>query len=152
VANSRISGRKFLEVSAARGAGPVRATRRWGPLRGPLGGGKRHGKNLTHRYRGESLFAAPEGQEDGEGERRNAHRERKLGALLAQDAGRQLPQARTDGDRHHNPQAPAGALVGVGAPAEGLVRWRSSQDGASQREGHGEENGATHPAGSSKGR
>ena len=58
VANSRISRRKFLETSATRGAGPVRATTRWGPLRGHLGGGNQHGKNLTHRYRGEPLFAA----------------------------------------------------------------------------------------------
>src|SRR5215207_1867368 len=125
-----------------------------GPLRrGSLGGGNHHGKNLTHRYRGEPHFTAPEGQEDGEGERRNAHRERELGALLAQDARRQLPQARTDGYRHHNLQALSGALVRTRGPAEGLVRRRSSQDGASEREVDGEENGApTHPAGSSEGR
>ena len=124
-----------------------------GPLRrGPLGGGNHHGKNLTHRYRGKSHFAAPEGQEDGEGERRNAHWERELGALFAQDARRQLPQARTDGYRHHNLQALSGALVRVGAPAEGLVRWRSSQDGASEREVDGENGAPTHPAGSSEGR
>jgi hypothetical protein len=153
VANSRMSGRKVLETSAARGTRPVRATTRRGPLRGPIGGGGyRHGKDLAHRYRGEPLFAAPEGKEDGQGQRREARRGRELGALLAQDAGRQLPQARTDRAGNHNLQAPAGALVRVGAPAEGLVRWRPSQDGASQREGHGEENGATHPAGSSKGR
>jgi hypothetical protein len=123
-----------------------------GALRGPLGGGDHHGKNLTHRYRDEPLFAAPEGQEDGEGERRNAHRERELGALFAQDARRQLPQARTDGYRHHNLQAPAGALVRTRGPAEGLVRRRSSQDGASQREVDGaEENGATPPTGRSQG-
>ena len=152
MANSRISGRKFLQTSLDRGAGPMRATTRWGLLRDPLGKGKRHGKDLAHRDRGESLFAAPEGQEDGEGERRNAHRERELGALFAQDASRQLPQARTDGHRHHNLQAPAGALVGVGAPAEGLVRWWSSQDGASKREVDGENGAPPQPAGSSEGR
>jgi hypothetical protein len=123
-----------------------------GALRGPLGGDNRHGKNLAHRYRDEPLFAAPEGQEDGQGQRREARRERELGDLLAQDAKGRVPQARTDGYGHDNLQALSGALVRTGAPAEGLVRWRSSQDGASQREVRGQEHGATHPAGSSKGR
>src|SRR5215207_4463521 len=81
-----------------------------------------HGKNVRHRYLGKSLFAFGEGDEGGEGERRDAHREREFGALLAQDAKRRLPHDRTSGDRHHNLQAPAGALVCTRGSAESFVR------------------------------
>jgi hypothetical protein len=61
-----------------------------------------HGKNVQHRYRGKSLFAAGEGEEGGERERREARRGRAFGALLAQDANRRVPLERTNGDRHDN--------------------------------------------------
>ena len=70
-----------------------------------------HGKNVQHRYRGEFLFGAREGEEGGKRERRDAPRQREVGALLAQDAKRRVPQDRANGDRHHNLQASAGALV-----------------------------------------
>ena len=114
--------------------------------------GHRHGKNVQHRYRGKPLLAASEGQEGGQRERREALRERGFGALLAQVARRRVPQDRTNGDRHHNPQAPAGALVRAGGPSEGFVRRRYFQAGASQREVDGEGGASSPPAGSSKSR
>jgi hypothetical protein len=97
------------------------------PLRGmgrcqPSKEGHRHGKDVQHRYRGKSHFGAREGEEGGERERCDPLREREFGALLPQDAGRGVPQARTNGDRHHNLQAPSGALVRTGGQAQGFVR------------------------------
>jgi hypothetical protein len=97
------------------------------PLRGmgrcqPSKEGHRHGKDVQHRYRGKSHFGAREGEEGGQRERRDPLREREFGTLLPQDAGRGVPQARTNGDRHHNLQAPSGALVRTGGQAQGFVR------------------------------
>jgi hypothetical protein len=81
-----------------------------------------HGKNVQNRYFSKSLFAAGKGEEGGQPERREARGERAFGALLPQDANRPVPHERTNGDRHHNLQVPAGALVCSGGPAERFVR------------------------------
>jgi hypothetical protein len=81
-----------------------------------------HGKNVQYRYRGKPHLAASEGEEGSQRERRDALRQRAFGALLAPDAKRRVPQVRTNGDRHHNPKARAGALVRTRGQAESFVR------------------------------